>query len=50
MEQNEKTQNLSKNKKITHKNSKLLKNSASKQKYFDYYDDVKDGTHKVVDW
>lgn len=21
-----------------------------KQKYFDYYDDVKDSTHKIVDW
>lgn len=26
------------------------KNKQDKDKYFAYYDDVKDGTHKVVDW
>lgn len=26
------------------------KNKQNKDKYFAYYDDVKDGTHKVVDW
>lgn len=25
-------------------------NQKIKQKYFDFYDDIKDGTHKVVDW
>lgn len=29
-------------------NKKDLKNF--KQKYFDYYDDVKDPSHKIVDW
>lgn len=45
-----KTQNTIKNKKITHKNTQKLKNSALKEKYYAYYDDVKDKTHKVVDW
>lgn len=24
--------------------------SKEKEKYFDYYDDIKDKTHRVVDW
>ena len=35
------------------KNKSKTKNSATekfKQKYFEYYDDIKSHTHKVTDW
>ena len=34
-------------KKIKKKNSET---EAFKKRYFEYYDDVKSSTHKVVDW
>lgn len=50
MEEIKKTQTSIKNKKITHKNTQKLKNKAERDKYFSYYDDIKVGSHKVVDW
>ena len=39
---------------MENKNNKKLQAKKStddfKRKYFDYYDDVKSPTHKVVDW
>lgn len=32
------------------KEQALQKTIREKQKYFDYYDDVKSHTHKVIDW
>lgn len=46
MEQ-EKTQNEIKNNKKTKKNVKKLSQNT---KYFDFYDDIKSGCHKIVDW
>ena len=50
MEEIKKTQNAIKNKKIPHKNTQKLKNKAEKDKYYSYYDDIKAGSGKVVDW
>ena len=50
MDENKKTQNALKNKKITQKNAQKQKNKAEKEKYFSYYDDIKVGSHKIVDW
>lgn len=39
------------NKKKEIKKKKMsAKSKQNKDKYFAYYDDIKDGTHKVVDW
>lgn len=47
MEENKKTQNkLKQNKKLKQKQ----KTKSDKEKYFAYYDDIKVGSHKVVDW
>ncbi len=45
----EKTKTQSKNTKATDKN-KIKETEKFKQKYFDYYDDIKSSTHKIVDW
>ncbi len=47
MEEDKKTQNK---KKIIQKNKQKQKSKAEKDKYFAYYDDIKVGSHKVVDW
>lgn len=46
----EKTQNTSKNNKKIVKKQKYNKNSLKKEKYFEFYDDIKHGSHNVVDW
>ena len=46
MEQ-EKTQNEIKKNKKPKKNFKKLSQNT---KYFDFYDDIKSGCHKIVDW
>ena len=47
IELSKKTQNnLKRNKKTNKKSKKLSKTS----KYFDFYDDIKAGCHKIVDW
>ena len=50
MDEKEKTQKdiekQKKNKKIKEKS----KYNRDKSKYFDYYDDIKHGSHKVIDW
>ena len=38
--------NLKRNNKVKKKTKKLSKTS----KYFDFYDDIKAGCHKIVDW
>lgn len=37
---------------VQQKKSKVKTNNASnfKTRYFDFYDDIKDPTHKIVDW
>lgn len=50
MEEIKKTQNQKQKEKITHKNKQKSKLKAEKDKYFGYYDDIKIGSHKVVDW
>ena len=46
-ELSKKTQNnIKRNTKIKKKSKKLSKTS----KYFDFYDDIKSGCHKIVDW
>lgn len=45
MENNDKN-----NKKVVKKNKKVKETEDFKRKYFEYYDDVKSSTHKVVDW
>lgn len=32
------------------KKLELAKTKRDKEKYFEYYDDVKDRTHKIIDW
>ena len=32
------------------KQQELAKTKREKEKYFEYYDDVKSRTHKVIDW
>ena len=46
----EKTQSSSKNIKKSDKNKKKIKKLSEKSKYFDFYDDVKSGCNKVIDW
>ena len=41
------TKKLIKNNSKTKKKSKRLSKSS---KYFDFYDDIKSGCHKIVDW
>lgn len=37
--------------KKTKKNNKKIKETEDfKRKYFEYYDDIKSSTHKIVDW
>lgn len=43
----EKTQN---NAKIIKKDKKKPKKLSKISKYFDFYDDIKSGCHKIVDW
>ena len=38
------------NKKQKEKQKKKQKLLADKQRYFDYYDDVKVSSHKIYDW
>ncbi len=47
MEEIKKTQNKEKQSK---KNKQKQMAKAKKDKYFAYYDDIKVGSHKVVDW
>ncbi len=44
---NQKTQKTENNIKKTKKNTKKLSQNT---KYFDFYDDIKSGCHKIVDW
>ena len=43
-----------KKKKLTYveikKQQELAKTKREKEKYFEYYDDVKSHTHKIIDW
>lgn len=48
--ENKKTQNNKNNSKKTLKNKNKSKNLAQNSKYFDFYDDIKVGGHKIVDW
>ncbi len=45
----EKTKTQSKNTKAMDKN-RIKETEKFKQKYFDFYDDIKSSTHKIVDW
>ena len=54
---NKMTENLQKNtEKIAKKSTKIAKKGQKaatkdfKKQYFDYYDDIKSPTHKIVDW
>lgn len=46
-ENKQKTQKTENNIKKTKKNAKKLSQNT---KYFDFYDDIKAGCHKIVDW
>ncbi len=48
--ENKKTQNNNNLSKKIKKNMQKNKNLQSKQRYFDYYDDIKEGSGKVIDW
>ncbi len=48
MEKNTKTEGQKNKQKLAQKNKQKCK--AEKEKYFAYYDDIKVGSHKVVDW
>ena len=48
--ENKKTQNTKKITKKCDKNKKKIKKLSEKSKYFDFYDDVKSGCNKVIDW
>ena len=32
------------------KQQELAKTKRDKEKYFEYYDDIKSNTHKIIDW
>ena len=36
--------------KVNKKQQEKQKTKAFKSKYFDYYDDIKSPSHKIVDW
>ncbi|MBR2391320.1 MAG: hypothetical protein IKB06_02380 [Clostridia bacterium] len=46
----EKTQNEKKITKKSDKNKKKIKKQSQTSRYFDFYDDIKAGCHKIVDW
>ena len=46
----EKTQNNQKNNDKNKKNNKKSQYNREKSKYFDFYDDIKHSSHKVIDW
>ena len=48
--ENKKTQNQKKIIKKSEKNKKKPKKLSEKSKYFDFYDDIKSGCNKVIDW
>lgn len=50
MEEIKKVQTDSKIVKKTDKNKKKIKKLSQNSRYFDFYDDVKAGCHKVIDW
>ena len=45
-----KTQNIKKNTSKNNKNKKKIKKLSENSRYFDFYDDIKSGCHKVIDW
>lgn len=49
-ELDKKLQNCNKNIKKDAKNKKKVKKLSERSKYFDFYDDVKAGCHKIIDW
>ena len=49
-ELHEKLQKNRENDKKNKKNSQKKRLASEKDKYFAYYDDIKDGSHKVIDW
>lgn len=50
MEEIKKTQNAQEKLKKIKKNKQKSKYNRDKSKYFDFYDDIKHGSHKVIDW
>ncbi len=50
MEEIKKTQNTQEKLKKIKKNKEKSKYNRDKSKYFDFYDDIKHGSHKVIDW
>lgn len=50
MEENKKIESEIKRKKQSQKNKQKQKSKSEKDRYFSYYDDIKVGSHKVVDW
>ena len=48
--ENKKTQKIEKNIKKINKKKKNTKKLSEKSRYFDFYDDVKSGCQKVIDW
>ena len=46
----QKVQTDAKINKKTDKNKKKIKKLSASSRYFDFYDDVKAGCHKVIDW
>ena len=49
-EEKEKTQIVKNNSQKSSKNKKKIKKLSETSRYFDFYDDVKAGCHKIVDW
>jgi hypothetical protein len=43
-------QKLKNNPKKNDKNKKKVKKLSERSRYFDFYDDVKAGCHKIIDW
>ena len=46
----EKMQNEKTTTKKNDKNKKKIKKQSQTSRYFDFYDDIKAGCHKIVDW
>ena len=50
MEENLKTQKEKEKLKKLKQSKQKMKYDRDKSKYFDYYDDIKHSSHKVIDW
>lgn len=50
MDEKQKTQNIEKSSKKSNKNKQKSKKLSNNSRYFDFYDDIKSGCQKRVDW